>query len=130
MGLPWLPSPISISFLSNQSLWIFAYFVKILLSCWKLRGIRCVFNWTTRILSKIIYFWTGIYSATFCITSFRIALKYSSEDSKVVLSVCNLNEGLEISVVDNGIGIPEADHGNLLNPFSVVPMFWVFQERV
>ena len=46
------------------------------------------------------------------------ALKYSSEDSKVVLSVCNLNEGLEISVVDNGIGIPEAGHGNLFESFQ------------
>ena len=46
------------------------------------------------------------------------AVKYSSENGLVQISAAESADGLEISVTDNGIGIPEAERESIFEKFS------------
>jgi PAS domain S-box-containing protein len=46
------------------------------------------------------------------------AVKYSPDGGEIVVSIRGDDDTIEIAVADQGIGIPEAEHGQLFLPFS------------
>ncbi len=50
------------------------------------------------------------------------ALQYSPPQSKVVLRLQSLNKHLKLQVIDEGVGIPEADQERIFNKFEVVEL--------
>jgi two-component system, sensor histidine kinase and response regulator len=50
------------------------------------------------------------------------ALQYSPAQSKVILRLQYLNKHLKLQVIDEGVGIPEADQERIFNKFEVVEL--------
>jgi signal transduction histidine kinase len=45
------------------------------------------------------------------------AIKFSPQSNKILLSVCETNENLQIEVIDSGIGIPQQEQAAIFEPF-------------